>query len=284
MMKQINEDLNFAKLEPSEKAAKQAKQKGLNHVGFGRYQDPKVGQITHIAQNDALMPYKKAVRTNSFQAQNVDDFGDFSNAMMDAVQSIHDMLIQTYTPEKYDDRELDALFNFTSGQYVDVNNRLALLPADIPANKIEPETPDDPLPDMIASMDSATKKSRAPQDFMVYTSVDIDPDFFDITPGMTFKFRSFRSTSINLSSVVNSVNKDVGPSGRHTVAILQIRIRKNSKGIYVADFSAQPDDNEFILPRGAKIEIIDGPNTLVGSDATSQNMNLEVIYFDCIMK
>lgn len=284
MMKRLNEDLNFARMDPSEKAAKQAKQKGLDHVGFGRYQDPKVGQITHISQNDSLTPYKRAVRTNTFKSQNVDDFGEFSNALMDVVQGLHDVLIQTYTPEMYDDRELDAIFNFTSGQYVDVNNRLSLLPADIPAAKIEPESPDDPLPDIIAYMDSAIKKSRAPQDFMVYTSVDVDPDFFDISPGMTFKFKSFRSTSINLSSVVNSVNKEVGPSGRKTIAILQIRVRKNSKGIYAADFSSVPEDNEFILPRGAKVEIIDGPSTLVGSDASSQNMNLEVIYFDCIMK
>lgn len=284
-MKTINEDLNNLKVEPASDAAKQAKKKKLAYVGFDRYEDPKSQQVTHIAQNNKLVPFQKAVRTNSFRAENGDDLGTYNQIMAPEVEQLHTLLASYYTPEKYDDRELDAIYNFTSGGYVDINNRLSSLPADVPAAKIEPSSVDDTFPDLVNSLDSVIKKSRAPSDFITYINLGADVDANMLGVGASFKFKGYRDTSINLGSVINpNITMNVGISGRNQVNILQIQVKKNSKGLYAADFSSNPEDFEFILPRGAKIEVVNGPQKLVGSDAMTQNLNLEIIYFDCVLK
>jgi hypothetical protein len=283
-MRNINENLNLAKIEPTSPAAKQAKSLNLQYVGFGRYVDPKTQQVTHIVQNDKLVPFNKAVKSNTFQTQNADDYGNFNNAMLPIVQQTHKDLTKAYGPEKYDDRELDAIYYFTSTGYYDINNRLSSLPAGVPANKIEKTSPDDNMPEVIASLDSAIKKIRIPQDVTVYTKLSGDIDINSLQPGMSFKFKGFRDTTTNLGSILANSSQQTGQSGRNQIAILQITVKKNSKGMYAADFSPNADDCEFILPRGAKIQIIGGPSNLVGSDAMSGSMNLEVLYFDCQAK
>ena len=283
-MKDIKEDLNFAKAEPQSPAADKAKKSKLSYAGFGRYQDPKSQQVTHIVQNDKLVPFNSAVRTNTFQQQNSDDFGNFNAQMMPQVQQLHQFMAQSYSPERFDDKELDAIYYFTSTGYYDVNNKLATLPAGVPANKIERSAPDDTMPDVIASLDSAMKKIRVPQDFLTFTQLGSDIDMSALQPGMSFAFKGYRDTSINVGSVLNQAEQSVGSSGRNQVVLLQIFVKKNSKGLYAADFASNAEDYEFILPRGTKIEIVNGPSNLIGSDAMSGNMSLEVLYFECIAK
>ena len=283
-MKDIKEDLNYAKAEPQSDASQKAKSLGLNYVGFGRYEDPKSQQVTHIVQNDKLVPFNRAVRTNTFQQQNSDDYGNFNSQMMPQVQQLHQFMTQTYSPEKFDDKELDAIYYFTSNGYYDINNKLASLPTGVPANKIERSTPDDTMPDVIASLDSAMKKIRVPQDFLTYTQLGSDIDMSALQPGMSFAFKGYRDTSINIGSVLGQAQQSMGSSGRNQVVLLQLFVKKNSKGLYAADFSSNADDCEFILPRSTKIQIVNGPSNLVGSDAMSGNMNLEVLYFECVAK
>jgi hypothetical protein len=103
--------------------------------------------------------------------------------------------------------------------------------------------------------------------------------------GMSFLFKGYRDTSIDLGAVVNQADKsNIGISGRPQINILQMTIKKNSKGLYAADYSANGADAEFILPRAAKVTLLSGPNKLVGSDALSQNLNLEIMYYDCVVK
>jgi hypothetical protein len=283
-MKNIKEDLNYAKAEPQSPAAQKASGLGLDYVGFGRYVDPKTQQVTHIVQNDKLVPFNRAVRTNTFQQQNADDYGNFNAQMLPQVQQLHQFMTQTYSPEKFDDRELDAIYYFTSNGYYDINNKLASLPAGVPANKIERSSPDDTMPDVIGSLDSAMKKIRVPQDFLTFTQLSPDIDMSAMQPGMSFAFKGYRDTTINIGSVLGQAQQSVGSSGRNQVVLLQIFIKKNSKGLYAADFSSNADDCEFILPRSTKIQIVNGPSNLVGSDAISGNMNLEVLYFECVAK
>ena len=284
-MTRINEDLNrLLQQDDASPSAKQAKSLGLKYVGFGRYVDPKTNQITHIVQNKKLVPFNRAVRTNTFKTQSADDYGTYNQIVAPEVQQLHQFLTQTYTPEKYDDRELDAIYAFTCVGYYDINNRLASIPSDVPANKIERTSPDDTMPEMIASLDSAMKKIRVPQDFLSYTKLSTDFDVNNLQPGAAFKFRGYRDTTINLNALLAQSQQSVGASGRNQIILLQMLVKKNSKGIFAADFSSNVDDCEFILPRGAKVEVVNGPLNLVGSDANSGNMNLEVLYFDCQVK
>ena len=48
--------------------------------------------------------------------------------------------------------------------------------------------------------------------------------------------------------------------------------------------AADAIDGEFILPRGTTVEVLSDPQNLVGSDALSASINLEVIYIDCKVK
>jgi hypothetical protein len=284
-MKKIFEDLNIAKQEVPGKAAQQAKQKKLVHVGFGRYADSKSQQVTHISLNDNLVPFNTGVRTNTFMTNNMDDYGNFGQAVSDVTQQVHQTLIQTYSPEHYDDMQLDAIYTFTNGGYVDINNRLSILPTGISPKRIERNAPDDTFPELVDSLDSAMKKSRAPIDFITYMALGSEYNVADFAPGVTFQLKTFRDTSINISTIITSATqKQTSFAGRDSLVILQLNIKKNSKGMYISDYSSTPEECEFLLPRGTRIEIVSGPNTLVGSDAISGNMNLEVVYFDCIVK
>ena len=277
MMKKItflNENLNVSKSEPSA-TAQEAKRLGLVYVGFGRYEDPKTNQITHIVQNNRLVPFRKAVKTNTYKQSGGSDFESYQQTMAPEIEQLQSVLTNHYTPEKYDDAELDALYSFTQEAYDTVNDRLSSLPLDISAKDIMPQSSDDPVPQIIEQMDSVIKKSRTPQEFVVYTKVGEDYNFSNFEPGKSFRFKGFRSTTIAMSNLIAE-----DPSAQK-MAVLQIRVKKNTKGIYAADFSANPNDQEFILPRGAKIDVVAGPSKIVGGN---QGSNLEIIYLDCVTK
>jgi hypothetical protein len=205
-------------------------------------------------------------------------------AMMPDIQELHKTLTKAYNPTRFDDQELDAIYHFSSGGYFEINNRLSTLPSDVPAKMIEKMTTDDTMPDLIASLDSATRKIRVPKDFHTYTNLSADVDLSSIQPGASFRFKGFRNTSCNLSTVLSQASQSTSAAGRTQVVMLQIGVKKNSRGLYAADFTANVDDCEFILPRGAMIEVVGGPSQLVGSDAMTSNMNLEVMYYDCVVK
>jgi hypothetical protein len=283
----LKEDLNILKkTDPTSRASAQAKKMGLKYVGFGRYEDPKTNQITHVVVNDALTPFKKAVKTNTFRSQQADDLGKYSSLLQPEIEQLHAELVKGYPPEKMDDRELDALHVFTSGGYIDINNRLSSLPAGIPVNKIEPQSMDDPFPDIIDSLDSATKKGRAPFPFMTYVKIGPDYDMNSLKPGTSFRFKGFRTTTLNVvNAISSSENSRIDPNtGRNTAIVLQLNIPKNSKGIYASDFSATPELSEFILHRGARIQIESDFQKLVGSDGATGILNQEIYYADCSVK
>ena len=284
-MKNIKEDLNQVKTDIQSPSSQQAQKMGLEYVGFGRYVDPKTKQVSHIVQNNKLVQFNRAVKTNTFKNDNADDYGTYGAIMAPQIQQLNDYLVSQYTADKYDDDELNAIYSYTNDMYPNINQRLASLPPDVSAVKIERTAPDDNIPDFIDAMDSMMKKSRAPVDFLTYTRMSPDYRIEDFQPGMRFRFLSYRNTSINLNTVLNSAQvSQTSFAGRPQVFILQILVKKNTKGIYAVDYSAKPEDFEFILPRGSTIEIVQGPKNLVGSDLISQNMNLEVVYFDCTVK
>jgi hypothetical protein len=286
-MKRLKEDLNLLSQDDADSpAAKQALSLGLKYVGFGRYEDPKTQQVTHIVQNGKLVPFNRAVKTNTFQTQNSDDIGTYAQIISPDLEQLHSNLTTHYSPEKYDDNQLDAIYTYTNGGYVDINQRLSLLPSGVPANKIEKRDVQDTVVDVIAALDAALKKSRAPMDFLTYIKLGSDVNLNSIQPGTTqIRFKGYRDTSINMQTVINSSQSDMtSQSGRPQVVLLQIKVRKNSKGMYIADYSQNSADNEFLLQRGATIQVISGPKKLVGSNAMAEAMSMEVVYYDCVLK
>lgn len=283
----IREDLSRI-LQPQpgqESVSQQASSKGLEYAGFGRYKDPKTGHITHISQNGKLVPFQGAVKTNTFQQTGTDDIGVYKEFTTPEVQELHAYLVSQYTPDKYNDRQLDAIHNFTNGGYADLNDRLSSMSSGIPATSMEPQSVDDPIPEMVGVLDSAIKKSRAPADFLVYCNLGANVDQESLYPGLKFTMKGFVTTTLDATTVINNADMSrVNPlTGRPQVLMLQITVKKNSRGIYLSDFSATPDDTEFLLPRDSKLSIKSGPNQFVGSDANSENLNLEVMYYECTL-
>lgn len=260
----FSEDLTSASSEPTSPAAAQAKRIGLVYVGFGRYEDPRTRQVTHIVQNDRLVPFSKAVRTNSYAQSSGNDIGNFVKSLKQGVQQAHGELSASYPPEKYSEDELDAIKFFTENG-AQVNQSLAALPAGIEAQDMQPTGPGDNTPQIVASLDNALNKSKAPSNILTYSVL---PSDMQIKPGDAFSFKGYRSTSIDLGTVLASIQ------GNKTV--LQTLVPKGTKGMYVDDYSANPGEAEFVVPRGSVVTVTGGPSKLRGSVDGSET---EIIYY-----
>lgn len=274
-MKKLREDLNLASREPSSEAAVEAKRLGLVYVGFGRYEDPNTRQVTHIVQNDKLVPFAKAVRTNDYKQNSADDLGKLAQALAPQKATLDGVLTQQYSPENFSNEELDVIKQFTDTGYQEINNKLNALPANIMTTQIVPDYDGDAIPDQIKLLDDAVSRIKTPVEMNMYASLG---DNVELTAGMTIRFKGFRSGTIDPSVVMNS-SKQSGTSSRATV--LQIRVPEGSKGLYAENFSSNPEEYEFILPRGSKVLIKDGPNKLVGSNAQLNVNRQEIYYFNC---
>lgn len=266
----IREDLTGALVEPQSDASKQAKKLGLTYVGFGRYEDQN-GQVSHIVQNDKLIPFSKAVKSKSYKDLSADDYGDYTKNLQGDVSTIHTELTNAYTPENYDNAELDAVKAYTESAYYDVNQKLVSLPTGIPANQIQPEYDGDNRPQIIAALDSALTKVAAPIDFIGYVGLSQDYNTLTLQSAKKLKFKGFRSLSINPNTVLGSGDPSV----------LQIKVKAGSTGMYLDDYSATPGDGEFLLPRGSAIKIVGGPNKISGTDGATQDPNKQIIVYDC---
>lgn len=276
----LSEDLGGALVEPQSASSQQAKKLGLAYVGFGRYEDPNTQQITHIVQNDRLVPFNKAIKTNKFKQENADDYGRYVKNLRPDVEQNHMDLGEYYVPENYDETELAAIESYTGETYLDINDKLNSLPTGIPANQIQADYVDDELPSIIGALDSALDKVPAPKDFLTYVSLNENYSPADFSQGQTFRFKGFRSTSIDPGIALNFSTRTNQTTRSKQTVMLQILVKKGTKGMYVDDYSATPGEAEFLLPRGTALKITSGPNKLVGSNKYSNDMNHEVVFFN----
>lgn len=267
----VKEDLSGALVEPTSNASQEAKKLNLTYVGFGRYEDS-TGQVSHIVQNDKLIPFQSAVKSQSYKTLSNDDFGEYTKNMQGDVSNLHNELTNAYSPENYDNSELDAIKAYTDNQTTttlyDINDKLATLPVGIPASKIQPEYDGDNRPEIIAALDSAIEKVKVPLNFTAYVTLSAD---FDITLSRKLTMKSFTSATIDPSIALQSGDP----------VLLQIQVKAGSRGIYADDYSSVPGEGEFLFSRGSVIEIISGPHKITGSHSVSQDMNKSISLFMC---
>jgi hypothetical protein len=276
-MKIIKEELTNALLVPKKSpAAQEAASLGLQYVGFGRYEDPNSGQVTHIVQNDKLVPFSRALRTNTYQTHSSDDFGTYLNALAPDLDKDLSQLSKAFTPEKYSDEELDAIKKYTDTSYYNVSNVLNKLPMGIIGKQIQPANVSDDTPKLIEAMDSAMDRTKVPSDIIGYVSIGQSIDTNQIGAGRKIGFKSYRSTTLAMNTLLDQYTK----SGSGGGVVLQVLIPKGSSGLYADDFSANPGEREFILPRSSSIEVLSGPNKLSGTYMSADN-NLEVHFYNC---
>jgi hypothetical protein len=183
----------------------------------------------------------------------------------DSVGQLHEFLTSAYPPENYDDQELDAIYNFTSGVYAPVNDLLS--------GGGKEAQGDETVNATISGLDSAIAKSKAPSNFIIYTKIDASSGK-SLKEGSTFRFKGFRSTTIDIDQLLGE--KD----GGENYYILKIMIKKNNPGIYVSDLSANPDEHEFILPRGIEIQAASDPKRVTYNDQPG----LGNVFVGCVIK
>lgn len=281
----IGEDLNLALQEPSQGAAEQAKKLGLQYVGFGRYEDPRTQQITHIVKNDKLIPYKSSAKTNTFkQTQQVtNDYTSQAEVLSQNTEMTKQALVDHYSPENYTPDELDAVQSFTGGQYQDINTSVSSLPSgtSVKNSEIPLNGSTDNIAQTISNLDSAVNKVVSPIDFIAYVGLGPNTDIKNFVPGAQFSFKGYRSVTLDMNLALDYSNKSPKSLTRDQTVLLQIKVPKGSKGMYVDDYSANPGESEYILPRGTMIAVDAGPKKLVGADDRAMRGSLEVLYFDC---
>lgn len=277
MTKIIKEELTNALLVPKKSpAAQEAASMGLQYVGFGRYEDPNSGQVTHIVQNDKLVPFSRAVKTNTYQTHSADDFGTYLNALAPDLDKDITALAKAFTPDKYSEEELDAIKKYTDTGYYNVASILNKLPMGIMGKQIQPANISDETPKLIQAMDDAMARTKVPVDLIGYISLGQDIDTNMIGAGRKIGFKSYRSTTLAMNTLLDQYTK----SGSGGGVVLQVLIPKGSSGLYADDFSANPGEREFILPRSSSIEVLSGPNKLSGTYMSADN-NLQVHFFNC---
>jgi hypothetical protein len=295
----LNESLAAsAQTEPSSEAAKEAKKLNLTYVGFGRYSDS-TGKVTYTVQNNKLVPYKgkqevanasanlmakpdkdpeinkkAAVQINkASKVVNKQQKIDSAMTMQQAQEAdqIHNALSQYYNNGLFSSDELSAIQNFVNTSFGPVNS---FLYKGIDAT----QTPDDAqqIGAIVDTLDAAFQGTSAPFDYPTYVGLSDRYDATKLKAGSVYQFRGYASTTLdyhNLLDVYNEVSQD--PQAPKT--ILQLEVQKGQQAIYVSGLTTNKVNNsmETLLPRGAKVEILSGPD-MVDSSVLGRDQGLTV--------
>jgi hypothetical protein len=285
------------KSEPKTAAAKEARKMGLTYMGFGRYSDRK-GNLAYIVHNDRLVPYKSEddladmhYKAHSMQAKepvkkknitaskNTKQVPDKMEQMKQEikfydgasksrgsedkkllkqlsadVKAVDKELIKFYQPGMFDDNEMSALEDYTADGFGPINRYLY--------KGIDDDTHPDDVPyleNTVEALDSAFEETQAPFDYTVYSGLSERYSANKFAVGGEYIFRGYVSSSLDFNTAIGGF-ADVGASDQSVV--LQIEIKKGQKSIYVDAVSANAGEQETLLPRGSKIQIVSGPHLL----------------------
>lgn len=277
--KYVHENLDLTLMEPVEtEGAIEAKKMGLVHVGFNRYENPETGQVTHIVQGGKLLPFENAIQSNNYKLENGDDFGNFAKSIQERVESLDQQLSSIYVPDAYNMDQLSAIKDYSGDRHVEYTTFLSQYDLNVPVESLQPQSINDDITNNVKALHSATQLPLVPYDFIAYTSIGNDINFeddFDISS--SFALRTFKSVSIHLGYIINEAIM----SGTLQPKLLQLTIPKGYKGIYIDRFSVNPGEGEFLLPRGAIIKPTSNIKKSVGSNATTGNDNVQVLFINC---
>jgi len=161
----------------------------------------------------------------------------YGDSMSDDAQTVRNGIIgEAGDNKKLNDAEKDALFEYTTSKYQDINGGLRNPP---PKKEVQ---------DTIKKMDSAMEKSRI-SEAELWRGASIPEVNAAIKAGkgagFTFTDKGFTSTSTDRSAA-NNFNREGGR---------MYRIVGAKKGVNVSSNSNFGKENEIILPRGATYRI-----------------------------
>lgn len=293
------------KSEPKTLAAKEARKLGLTYIGFGRYADNK-GQITHIVDNDRLIPYKSkdeigamynkqklapkktstSAKDTGKNVQQEPDWKFYSDALgrrekednrvlgekEQEMQAVNKELYKFYKPQLFSQDEIDAISEYTNESYGPVNRYL--YKGHDP--EVTPEQ-DEQIARIIENLDSAFEETQAPFAYTVYTKLSSRYSADKIQPGSEYIFRGYLSTSLSHDVSISSFAE-----GNNSV-VLQIEIAKGQKSIYVDPLSQHQGEMETMLPRGTKVKVISGPHMMDYGVMNPVADDMKISLFHCVI-
>jgi hypothetical protein len=310
----------------STKAAKQAQELGLNYVGFGRYEDPKTGKISHIVKNDNLEPFNaKAHPTGygsyEFGDESQQDIGDMKQAKTALRDQRRTNWEENSALEDYEVKgnmkHIHALTMYTGSNYYK--------PIAYMLNKYKPEQMLSPeaikdieaysedyenfMPDefkqgdthqaiermmrIIGDIDDVFDHNEMPKDATLYSSLKPSRwSIEDFKEGSIFKFKGFRSTSIDPGAMFSYTyptaqkkRKDEPDQMQKDIDIvLEIKAKKGDKALPVMTVSPFNHEAEVLLPRNAPIKVISGPKKIkwsINSDYAESGKGKDVYVIEC---
>lgn len=286
------------KSEPKSNASREARRLGLIYMGFGRYANSK-GQIAYIVDNDRLIPFKRQEEVQSMYSKAVSptaqtskpdskntakDEANFYSSVLNRRSKQDAAILQQkdkeavatakelskyYTPNNFDEQELNAIASYSNGDYEAIN-RYLYKGHD---NGITPEQ-DEYINSIIQSLDSALEETKVPFPYTVYAGLSqrYSPDSFQL--GGKYMFRGYTSASLNYGVAIN------GLDGGNV--LLQIEVSKGQKALFT-DSLVGTQDLETLLPRGSKIQVVSGPHALDDSIISDNPQGNSYAIFHCIL-
>lgn len=290
------------KSEPKSNASREARRLGLTYMGFGRYADNK-GQIAYIVDNDRLIPFKRqeevqkmysktvtpTVQTKSSKGEtqkpdNAKAEANFYSSVLNRRSKQDAAILQQkdkeavatakelskyYTPNNFDEQELNAIASYSNGDYEKVNRYLYKGHDD----GISPEE-DEYINGIVQSLDSAFEGTQAPFPYTVYAGLSqrYSPDSFQL--GGKYMFRGYTSASLNYGTAISGMDEGN--------VLLQIEVNKGQKALF-ADSLIGTEDMETLLPRGSKIQVVSGPHALDDSVVSDNPQGNSYAIFHCIL-
>ena len=182
-------------------------------------------------------------------------------------------LFKFYQPNMFDEAELQAIDDYTSSGYAEINRYLYKGHDD----GVSPQQ-DEIINQTIETLDSAFEETQIPFPYTVYSGLSsrYSADKFQL--GGEYIFRGYVSTSLDFNTAIGGF-ADVGGSDQPVV--LQVELKKGQKAIYVDAVSAHEGERETLLPRGSKIKVISGPHVLDSMLFTDAYGTSTIALFHC---
>lgn len=282
-------------------AARQAKKMGLVYAGFGRYLDSK-GKVSYVVHDGKLVPYKgiegvqkmydkadnaatdekyKELKSKAdehsrvYKSREKEDQKILRSKSRD-IQKVNKSLNQLYTPDLFDDTQLDAIYEYTDNFYDSVNRYLYKGHDEgVDAKK------DSDIVGMINTLDAMFEVAEAPFPYTVYTGLSSRYKADKIVADQQYLFRGYLSTSLD-PMVASSGYTDAEKNGR---VLLQIEIQEGQKALHIDGMSSKEGELETLLPRGSMLQIVSGPHSLDPTilDPNMGDMNGGVVLFHCVI-
>jgi hypothetical protein len=186
-----------------------------------------------------------------------------------ALQSVIKQLYSYYSPGLFSDEEMQAFANYTGNSYDMINRYLykGFDPGITPENA-------EYVQSTVDIIDGAFNEIKAPFAYTVYTGLSqrYNPD--DLIIGNQYMFRGYVSATLDYKNMMGSFTK--------SNVILQIGINQGQQSIFVDPLIPNSTETEVLLPRGSRIQLLNGPQ-VYDEQLVDKSTGYPIVFFTCAL-